>query len=480
MQSPSILQKIALKYAHNAMQIALKRSFVFHFQPQIITPDFATPHAQKVAMLYIHIPFCHTICPYCSFHKYIYEKSVAEAYFKALRLEIEAVKARGFDFESIVVGGGTTLINEDELLKTLELCKKLFSVREISCESDPNHIEPHKLAQFKGLITRLSCGVQSFNDEILQKIGRYGKFGASDELIDKLNRANGILPILSIDLIFNFPFQAESQLRNDLQIAKIIAPQQITTYPLMKSPLTRENIANALGISAKDNEYAFYRVICEEFSDYERNNAWSFSTKNDLQMDSQTDLTRDSGQNLRQDSRHDSQRDSKHDSKHDSPQNAKNPINDEYVSYHNQYLGVGSGAFSFIGGRLFVNAFNIKDYATRISSTKSANIANASFRQGDILRYMFLTKLFSGAVDIGAFNRAHNCNVERDLFVEINGLRLSGAILHDGKLIKCTDFGRYLTLVAMKEFYAGMDMVRAVFRDSAKCSGKEILKVMEA
>ena len=446
--APNILQKIALKYAHNAMQIALKRNFVFHFQPQIITPDFATPHAQKVAMLYIHIPFCHTICPYCSFHKYIYEKSVAEAYFKALRLEIEAVKARGFDFESIVVGGGTTLINEDELLKTLELCKKLFSVREISCESDPNHIEPHKLAQFKGLITRLSCGVQSFNDEILQKIGRHSKFGSSDELIDKLNKANGILPILSIDLIFNFPFQRESQLRNDLQIAKIIAPQQITTYPLMKSPLTRENIANALGESAKDNEYAFYRVICDEFSDYERNNAWSFSVKNDSQMD--------------------------------SPQNAKNPLNDEYVSYHNQYLGVGSGAFSFIGGKLFVNAFNIKDYATRIFSTKSANIANASFRQGDILRYMFLTKLFSGAVDICAFNKAHNCNVERDLFVEINGLRLAKATLKSGGTIKCTEFGRYLTLVAMKDFYAGMDMVRAVFRDSAKCSGKEILKVMEA
>ena len=448
MQSPNILQKIALKYAHNAMQIALKRSFVFHFQPQIITPDFAHPYAQKVAMLYIHIPFCHTICPYCSFHKYIYEKSVAEAYFKALRLEIEAVKARGFDFESIVVGGGTTLINEDELLKTLELCKKLFSVREISCESDPNHIEPHKLAQFRGLITRLSCGVQSFDDGILQKIGRHSKFGASDELIDKLNRANGILPILSIDLIFNFPFQRESQLRNDLQIAKIIAPQQITTYPLMKSPLTRENIANALGVSAKDNEYAFYRVICDEFSDYERNNAWSFSKKNDSQMD--------------------------------SPQNAKNPLNDEYVSYHNQYLGVGSGAFSFIGGKLFVNAFNIKDYATRISSIKSANIASASFGRRDILRYMFLTKLFSGAVDIGAFNRAHNCDLKRDLFVEINGLRLAKATLQSGEIIKCTEFGRYITLVAMKEFYAGMDMVRAVFRDDAKCSGKEILKVMEA
>lgn len=442
--TPNLLQKIALKYAHNTMQIALKRNFIFRFQSQTITPDFALPHAPD--MLYIHIPFCHTLCPYCSFHKYIYEKSVAEAYFKALRLEIEAVKARGFDFESIVVGGGTTLINESELLKTLELCKKLFSVREISCESDPNHIEPNKLAQFQGLITRLSCGVQSFDDEILQKIGRYSKFGSSSEIIEKLNKANGILPILSIDLIFNFPFQRESQLRNDLAIAKKIAPQQITTYPLMKSPLTRKNIANALGESEQDNEYAFYRVICDEFSDYERNNAWSFSVQ-----DSQRDLAQD----------------------------LQNPLNDEYVSYHNQYLGVGSGAFSFIGGRLFVNAFNLKDYVSRISSSGSANIANASFRRSDILRYMFLTQLFSGAVDICAFDRAHSCNIKRDLFVEINGLRIVGAIAQENKIIKCTEFGRYIALTAMKDFYAGMDMVRTVFRDDTKCSGKEILRVIK-
>lgn len=442
--TPNLLQKIALKYAHNAMQIALKRNFIFRFQSQTITPDFALPHAPD--MLYIHIPFCHTLCPYCSFHKYIYEKSVAEAYFKALRLEIEAVKARGFDFESIVVGGGTTLINESELLKTLELCKKLFSVREISCESDPNHIEPNKLAQFQGLITRLSCGVQSFDDEILQKIGRYSKFGSSSEIIEKLNKANGILPILSIDLIFNFPFQRESQLRNDLAIAKKIAPQQITTYPLMKSPLTRKNIANALGESEQDNEYAFYRVICDEFSDYERNNAWSFSVQ---------------------------------DSQRDSAQDLQNPLNDEYVSYHNQYLGVGSGAFSFIGGRLFVNAFNLKDYVSRISSSGSANIANASFRRSDILRYMFLTQLFSGAVDICAFEKAHSCNIKRDLFVEINGLRIVGAIVQENKIIKCTEFGRYIALTAMKDFYAGMDMVRAVFRDDMKCSGKEILRVIK-
>ena len=466
MQSPSFLQKVALKYAHNAMNVALARNFIFHFRPEIITPN----PAHKATMLYIHIPFCHTLCPYCSFHKYIYEKSVAEAYFKALRLEIESVRARGFDFETIVVGGGTTLINEGELLKTLELCKKLFSVKEISCESDPNHIEPSKLSLFKGIITRLSCGVQSFDDEILRKIGRFSKFGSSNELVEKLSKANGILPILSIDLIFNFPTQSESQLRNDLNIAKNIAPQQITTYPLMKSPLTRESIANALGQSAVDNEYAFYRIICEEFSGYERNNAWSFSTKTAQNGESLGELSVESSgeSNLK----------STADSANPKLHTTKSVLNDEYVSYHNQYLGVGSGAFSFIEGRLFVNAFNLKDYVSRVPSGGGANIASASFNRRDILRYMFLTQLFSGAVDIVRFEGAHNCRVAKDLFVELNGLRLARAITQENGTIKCTDFGRYVALTAMKDFYAGMDMVRAVFRDDAKCNGKEIIKIM--
>ncbi len=55
------------------------------------------------------------------------------------------------------------------IIKTLELCKKLFNIKEISCESDPNHIDPNKLSMFKGIIDRLSCGIQSFDDETLKK-----------------------------------------------------------------------------------------------------------------------------------------------------------------------------------------------------------------------------------------------------------------------------------------------------------------------
>ncbi len=427
----NFVQKLALAYSHRTMQKALKNSFKVRLQPKFIAPS-----PEKSYMLYAHIPFCHTFCPYCSFHKYHYAPALAKSYFKALRAELVALKERGFDFHTMVVGGGTTLINESELLQTLELAKRLFNIGQISCESDPNHIEPSKLGLFRGLIDRLSCGVQSFDDEILRKVSRYEKFGSGKILQEKLSKAIGILPLFSIDLIFNFPSQSEKQLLNDLQIAKNLAPQQITTYPLMKSNLTKESIAKALGVGFKDNEFEFYRVICEFFKDFERGNAWSFSRE-------------------------------------------KTALNDEYVSIHSEYVGAGSGAFSFLGGELLINAFDLGHYADLIEQKKSANIASVGFERKEILRYIFLTQIFSGELNVDKFNASLNCNLEKTLRAELLGLKLAKALTKEGKTLKCTDFGRYLFVVLMKDFYVGMDLVRAVFRDGARLENRDFVEIMK-
>lgn len=463
----TLIQSLATRYASHSMQSALKRSFKVRLTQSEILPN------GKPTMLYIHIPFCHTFCPYCSFHKYLYDENLATAYFDSLRAELHIIKDKGFDFSTVVVGGGTTLINEGELLKTLELCKKLFSISEISCESDPSHIERVQLERFRGLITRLSCGVQSFDDEILRKIGRYEKFGSSAILQEKLAKACGILPTLSIDLIFNFPNQTKEQLLRDIAIAKSIGAQQITTYPLMRSNLTKSKIESALGGAMQDNELEFYRIICAEFSDYKRNNAWGFSKV----LDCEENHGKNSGENQMAQS---------------------STLSDEYVSANHQYLGAGSGAFSFIGGRLFVNAFNLKDYCESVAKKRNANIAYADFARVDILRYLFLCEIFSGRLDIEEFNASNECDLEKDLRLEIAGLKACGAIrverdflksrdkgenssggnLDFKKVIECTEFGHYVCVVLMKEFYAGMDLVRAVFRDEAKLglASREYLK----
>ena len=428
----NIIERFAINYAHNTMQKSLYNGLNIDILDQKYVK---TPRENTEYMLYAHVPFCHTFCPYCSFHKYHYEQELAKIYFENLRQEMRQVKAAGFDFGSLYVGGGTTLINEPELEKTLVLAKELFSIKDVSCESDPNHIQPENLKRFQGLIDRLSVGVQSFDDETLKRVARYEKFGSNEALQEKLKKALGVLPVMSLDLIFNLPNQTKEQLLNDIKIAKSIAPEQITFYPLMKSPLTRDAIAKSLGVADSDNEREFYEIICESFSDYHQSNAWAFG--------------RDSA-NLR----------------------------DEYVGSHHEYVGVGSGAFSFLNGELVINAFNLLDYGRRVKSGESPVIAKCGFTKKERLKYIFLTELFDGGVNVAKYDEFNGANIKKELFAELNLLKLVGAIYEEGGRIVPTGFGRYLCLVLMRDFYAGMDKVRAIFKDDARIKRSKILRIV--
>ncbi|OUT11004.1 coproporphyrinogen III oxidase [Campylobacter concisus] len=431
----NIVENFAVNYAHNSIQ----RSLYNEFNIDILTTTYTkTPKKDKKYMLYAHVPFCHTFCPYCSFHKYHYEQELAKVYFENLREEMRQVKEAGFDFDSLYVGGGTTLINEPELEKTLKLAKELFSIDEISAESDPNHISPESLARFDGLIDRLSVGVQSFDDETLKRVGRYEKFGSAKEIKRKLELALGKIPVISLDLIFNLPNQTKEQLINDINTAKSISPQQITFYPLMKSELTRENIARSLGVSNVDNEREFYEIIVSEFAKggYKQSNAWAFSNEKSADL------------------------------------------RDEYVGSNLEYLGVGSGAFSFLNGELVINAFNLLEYGKRIKNRQSPVIAKCGFNKKERLKYTFLTRLFDGGVDIKRYNDENNTNINKVLFMELSLLKLINAVYEENGIIKPTFFGKYICIVLMRDFYAGMDKVRAIFKDDAKIKRSKVLRIM--
>lgn len=425
-----ILQNLAVKYASNLMKFELEKSLNIEILDSSLKRE---PQSGKKYMLYSHIPFCHTFCPYCSFHKYGYNEILAKKYFENLRQELRKIKEFGYDFSSMYVGGGTTLIDEDELLKTLELAKKLFNITQISCETDPNHIKKQNLTRFQGLIDRISIGVQSFDDEILKKVARFEKFGSSEILREKISQIVGVLPITSIDLIFNFPFQTKEQLLKDISLAKSLNTEQITFYPLMKSPLTRENIAKNLGVSNVDNEREFYEIINKEFDSYHQNNAWSFSRE-------------------------------------------KHNLKDEYVGSNHEYIGIGSGAFSFLDGKLLINAFNLESYE-KMSSSGNTTIAKCEFSTKSRLKYLFLTELFDGQIDIEIFNKTNGVNLKKELFLEILMLKFAKAIKIENGKISPTNFGKYLCVVLMKEFYAGMDKIRAIFKDDTKFQGKRLVKI---
>ena len=258
-------------------------------------------------LLYAHIPFCKTLCSYCTFHRFLFKEWKAREYFKNLRLEMQYVKDLGYDFTSMYVGGGTTTILEDELIKTLELARKLYpGIKEISCETDPLQIAQPTFKNLKGLVDRMSIGVQSFDDGIWKLTDRYDKFGAGAQIYERLQAALELFPTTNVDMIFGFRGQSLDMLARDMELISKLNPRQITTYPLM---VTRETKRSVKGkIAAPGNELAAqYEVIMKYLSgQYRQLTSWTFGR------------TRDEGF-------------------------------DEYVVDHDEYLGVGSGAFSFLG-----------------------------------------------------------------------------------------------------------------------------------
>lgn len=376
----------------------------------------------KEYFLYIHIPFCHEFCSFCSFHKFKYEANVVKEYFLNLRLELKKLKDKGVQFNTAYIGGGTPLIDDYELAKTIELIKELFNIEDISCETTPNNIKKEVLEKFEGLISRLSIGVQSFSDEILKMTGRYEKYGSSQQIEEKIENIKGILPITSIDLIFNFPNQTKEMLVNDLKIAKKLDIEQIVTYPLMTSKLRNANTLKHFQILKESSEYDFYKTIQDELKSYHMNNSWAFS------------------KNIES-------------------------LADEYVVDNSEYIGVGSGAFTYLNNQLFVNAYDLQQYKYMINNHTNSNVAMSStFEFKNKIQYQFLLHLFGGKVDIKKLSKLVNAPVEDILKKEIFMLKMIKAIEIKKGIIYPTPYGNFLTLIMMREFYSGMDAVRAKLR----------------
>ena len=121
--------------------------------------DSILPKPGKEYLLYVHIPFCEELCPYCSFNRFPLDRDLAREYFEAVSQEALLYANRGFDFQAVYVGGGTPTVLPEEVGRLLDLLRNTFSIREISLETNPNHLTDNivKILQ-QGGVNRLSVG----------------------------------------------------------------------------------------------------------------------------------------------------------------------------------------------------------------------------------------------------------------------------------------------------------------------------------
>jgi oxygen-independent coproporphyrinogen III oxidase len=184
--------------------------------------------------IYVHLPFCPYICPYCDFAKWPLRKTHAQRYLSALHREIECTPARGAS--TIFYGGGTPNAYEAPAIVALtRMLRERFPLleerREISIEINPELVREGDFEAYVSAgINRVSIGVQSFESSEVRTLGR--RHGATDiERAVDLARSAGI-GSLSIDLIFGIPGQTVQSWARSLRRAIAMGADHISTYGL--------------------------------------------------------------------------------------------------------------------------------------------------------------------------------------------------------------------------------------------------------
>lgn len=221
--------------------------------------------------LYLHVPFCRTICPFCPYNKVRYEASTAAAYFRHLRAEAEMwLRALPGPFPSLYVGGGTPTLCLDGLAPLMEM----FDVAgERAIEVLPTHMTPDGGRRIRDLgFDAVSIGVQSFDAGVLRHLGRPT---STRDNLQALENALDLFDCVDVDLIFDAAYSAPEVLLDDLATCFRMGAHQVSTYPLMRfgytpfgsAPHRRRSehrlLARATGLAAAHG--------------YERRSVWTFN-----------------------------------------------------------------------------------------------------------------------------------------------------------------------------------------------------------
>ena len=190
--------------------------------------------------VYVHVPFCERVCPYCDFAVVAARPLAMEPerrYVAALRRELDARRGAfaGRRLASLYLGGGTpSLLRPESVAELVRAVREAFGGEasdETTLEVNPSTLERERLAGFRAAgVTRLSVGIQSFDDTVLRRLGRAHR-AEEARLTLAACRAAGFAAI-SLDLIFAAPGQTLAGFERDLDEALGFAPEHVSTYEL--------------------------------------------------------------------------------------------------------------------------------------------------------------------------------------------------------------------------------------------------------
>lgn len=309
--------------------------------------------------LYIHIPFCKSICNFCPYCKVRYDAALCDRYLNALLQEIRMVGSQNAQKKrvtSLYFGGGTPALVASRLKEIINTCREYFEITEgIGLELHPDNVTVDTLRILKDAgVTKISIGIQSFQKKYQHILGRKAVDPAT------MSAALAAVPFetVSMDFIFALPEQTYEDLKQDIDMAFANGANHIAVYPFIDFTFTKSPVK----AMEKKGKRALLDAITQYCLDkgYSRSSIWTFSSEAQAGYSS---MTRDN------------------------------------------FLGFGCSATTLLKDQFKINTFSVEEYCKRIDAGKLPTSLTIRFTLRQRTVYYLFWTAYSTKVDERDFEK---------------------------------------------------------------------------
>jgi oxygen-independent coproporphyrinogen-3 oxidase len=369
--------------------------------------------------LYLHIPFCSSICNYCNFNRGLFDAGLKSRYVDALEREVLACPLRGRSADTIFFGGGTpSLLEPEEVGRLIAACRATFEMpvtAEITLETNPETSSRERMERFRGAgVNRISFGVQSFREPELKRLGRLHTADRAMRAMDEA-RAGGIENV-SLDLMMWLPQQTRDDWRQSVETLVAVGPEHASLYLLElypNSPLKDEMARSGWSLAPDEDAAGMYlwsleRLDAAGYRQYEISNV--------------ARPGRESRHNLK-------------------------------YWQDGEWIGFGCGAHSTIAGVRSRNVAGTNDYIARVQAGDVATIERRQLTREEQLEDALFTGLrLSDGIDIEDVGRRYGVDVWARFGTNLAPFVAERLLVREGPRLRLTRDGMLLANEIMAVF----------------------------
>jgi oxygen-independent coproporphyrinogen-3 oxidase len=379
--------------------------------------------------LYIHLPFCRHLCPFCPYVKQAFDRDTADAYRDALLRELDTWRhAWGpVPVASVYFGGGTPSMTPDIIEAVMSRLRcDLRPGAEVGVEAHPLDARPDVLRSLRACgVTMLSLGVQTFSDRLLRMLGRDYDSRRAREACESVLEAG--FDGMDIDLIFAIPGQSVGEAMADVAAAIATGAGQVSAYPLIQfsdTPLAAHLKSAEARLPSRRTEQRMLQAVVQQArkAGYERSSIWSFNRPGAPRY---TTVTRDA------------------------------------------FVGIGAGASSRMGDWFWLNTFSAPEYI-RVAGNGDPPALATRLDEGARMAYWLFWRCYDTVIDTVRFRTLFGRGLPGAIRATLALLQLTGLARIDGETIRLTDTGAYLFhLVEQAYTHAYLEKLWAACRREA-------------